>query len=131
MNWVLILDDSRQLSDLKYIEEYELMEKVLVKSYSEFVATLNKRGLPKMISMDHDLCPEHYRLGARNHFMSLLGYDKCNIQSGLDCARFLIRYCQEKKLKLPVCYSHSQNPAGRQAILQLINKYKEKYAPQD
>lgn len=126
MSYVLILDDIRSLNDIKFIEEYELMEKVLVKSYDEFFNTLNKRGLPKMVSMDHDLHPLHYQIGERNNFMSLSGYSQCSIKSGLDCAKYLIKYCKENKLKLPVCYSHSQNLIGRQAILKLIKKYKEK-----
>lgn len=126
MSYVLILDDLRPISALKFIEKYELMEKVLVKSYEEFINILNQKGLPEMVSIDHDLHPLHYKIGARNNFMSLLGYEKCNIPTGLNAAKYLIKYCQEKKLKLPVCYSHSQNPAGRQAILELIKKYKEK-----
>lgn len=125
MSYVLILDDLRPVSVLKFIEKYELMEKVLVKSYDEFCNVLN-REMPEMISFDMDLDPLHYKIGARNGFMSLLGYDQCPIKSGLDCAKYLVKYCQEKKLKLPVCYSHSQNLAGRQVILELIKKYKEK-----
>ena len=44
---------------------------------------------------------------------------------------FWLIIVKKNKLQLPVCYSHSQNLAGQRAIVELIKKYKEKYAPQD
>ena len=33
---------------------------VVVRSYNEFVDYITKNGLPKLVSFDHDLAPEHY-----------------------------------------------------------------------
>ena len=126
MSYVLVLEDTRGLEGIKFVEKYELMEKVLAVSYNEFVQTITKRGLPEMASLDFDLCPDHYIIGARNSFTHLMGYEKCIIKNGLDAARFLVHYCEKHKEKLPVVYVHSQNPAGRQVILKLINNYKKK-----
>lgn len=126
MPYVLVLEDIRRLEGIKFVEKYELMEKVLATSYDEFLKIIYQRGLPEMVSLDHDLCSDHYIIGARNYFTHLRGYEKCPTKNGLDAAKFMVSYCEKHKEKLPVVYVHSQNPAGRQAILQLINQYKKK-----
>lgn len=121
-----MLDDIRDFTTVKFDKKYDFAEQVLVKSYETLVSTLLSRGIPDMVSMDMDLCPEHYIIGARNYFTHLSGYEKCPTKNGLDAAKFMVSYCEKHKEKLPVVYIHSQNPAGRQAILNLINNYKKK-----
>ena len=131
MSYILFLDDIREIDKDVKLPVCDFLERKTAINYEKFVEIINTFGLPDVISFDFDLCPDHYQIGARNHFMSLVGYEKCNIPTGLDCAKFLINHCQKNKLQLPICYSHSQNLAGQRAIVELIKKYKEKYAPQD
>ncbi len=125
--YLLFLDDQRVVDvDVKMPASCDLLIRKSAKNYEEFVEIIRTNGLPKVVSLDHDIHPRHYQIGAMNNFINLNGYEKCDIKSGLDCARFLIKYCLENKLKLPICYFHSQNPAGRQAMSDLITKYKAK-----
>lgn len=86
---------------------------VWVKSYNEFISyILNSDKLPDGISFDHDLAD--------------IDSDK-NEKTGYDCAKWLIDYCINLKLKLPICTSHSSNPVGRERINSLILSYKKAY----
>ena len=74
-----------------------------VYSYEEFVAYLERKGLPDFISFDHDL-----------------GEDL----SGYDCAKYLVAYCLEHLRSLPDYQVHSQNPVGRENIERLLENFK-------
>ena len=74
-----------------------------VYSYEEFVAYLERKGLPDFISFDHDL-----------------GEDL----SGYDCAKYLVAYCLEHQRSLPDYQVHSQNPVGRENIERLLDNFK-------
>ena len=74
-----------------------------VYSYEEFVAYLERKGLPDFISFDHDL-----------------GEDL----SGYDCAKYLVAYCLAHQHPLPNYQVHSQNPVGRENIERLLENFK-------
>lgn len=74
-----------------------------VYSYEEFVAYLERKGLPEFISFDHDL-----------------GEDL----SGYDCAKYLVEYCLEHQLPLPDYQVHSQNPIGKENIERLLENFR-------
>lgn len=63
-----------------------------IRSYLAFTEYITQNGLPDYISFDHDLGLE---------------------QSGFDCAKFLVNYCLDNKLKLPEFTVYSQNPVGK------------------
>ena len=69
---------------------------VWVKNYDEFVNYITKNGLPDMISFDNDLGK--------------------GLTKGVECAKWLLHYCQTTKQPLPKCYAHSANPNGRRDI---------------
>ena len=75
-----------------------------VYSYKEFVAYLERKGLPDFISFDHDL-----------------GEDL----SGYDCAKYLVAYCLEHQFPLPDYQVHSQNPIGKENIERLLENFKK------
>ena len=76
---------------------------VWVKSYDEFVDYLTRADrLPDAICFDHDL-----------------GDGK----SGYDCAKYLVGFCMDRGLKLPVWNCQSANPVGRENIDGLLNNY--------
>ena len=74
-----------------------------VYSYEEFVAYLERKGLPNFISFDHDL-----------------GEDL----SGYDCAKYLVEYCLVHQLPLPNYQVHSQNPVGKENIERLLENFR-------
>ena len=81
------------------------VEVIWLKSYTEFIDYLNVQGLPDGICLDHDLGDTE--------------------KTDYDCAKFLIDYCQDNKLKLPAYNSQSSNPAGRENIISLLNNFKK------
>ena len=60
MSYSLFLDDCRMPHQVNWVRipdvEYEI-----VRSYEDFVAKIEKKGLPEFVSFDHDLCVEHYK----------------------------------------------------------------------
>ena len=91
----------------------------VVKSYEEFGAHIMKYGLPAKVSFDHDLADEHY-----NPDTWVEGYEYKE-KTGYECAKWLIDYCIVEEVKLPLFYSHSMNPIGKERILSLLKNYKE------
>ena len=74
---------------------------VWVRNFEEFKRYILKNGLPPFISFDHDL-------GA-------------GLPKGLDCAKWLIKYCRENNKNLPRFFVHSANPNGQREINTLLN----------
>lgn len=97
---------------------------LIARNYEMFKATLEKEGLPEFVSFDHDLCREHY---------TMVWDDICNVESnnivyektGLDCAKYLVNYCLDNKLKLPEYAVHSMNPVGTHNIKEYLEKAKK------
>lgn len=89
------------------------VEVIWLKSYTEFTNYLNTQGLPDGICFDHDLGDPM----ADDNGMSE--------KTGYDCAKFLVNYCQDNKLKLPSYNSQSSNPVGRDNIINLLNNFKK------
>ena len=126
---MLFLDDIRYPQDAaNYIHPVELRpyyrqcQVDIVRNYKEFVEYFKYNEMPDIISFDHDLADQHYapmdqwekydEWAAQQHFKEETGYD---------CAKFLINYCQEKGIKLPTTFCHSMNPVGKENILNLLN----------
>lgn len=88
-----------------------------VKTYDEFVAWINTNGLPDGICFDHDL-------GFTNEY-----YLENNIESpepdptGMDCAKWLVEYCLDNNLSLPLYNIQSANPAGKANIDGLLKSF--------
>ena len=81
---------------------------IWVKSYDEFVEYINNCGLPDAIGFDHDLAD-----------------DSSNEKTGYNAAKFLVDYCLDNNEDLPEFVSQSDNPAGRENILRLLNNFQK------
>jgi hypothetical protein len=87
---------------------------VVARSYLEFCDMIIKywadySELPQKISFDFDLANEHY-----------CG-DYSKIESGLDCAQFLVDFCSSKGLPLPTWHCHSLSQRKGELIELLVN----------
>lgn len=92
---------------------------VIVRNYEEFVQVIEEKGLPYLISFDHDLSWDHYNIDFDvwdDYSSEQLGVEK----TGADCAEWLKNYCIENNLKLPEFYVHSMNPVGRENIKRIL-----------
>lgn len=92
----------------------------IVVNYDRFKEWILTNGLPEIVSFDHDLADEHYTMSFEDWnegSSEQLGVER----TGLDCAKFLVEYCVEHNLKLPLFNVHSQNPVGRRNIQEYLN----------
>lgn len=98
---------------------------VWVKNYDEFEKWIYCNGLPDAICFDHDLADEHYH---DSMYISKESYDnyltECKEKTGMDCAKFVVDYCMEYKLKLPLYNIQSANPVGKENIDSYLKQFK-------
>ena len=124
----LFLDDVRNPKDCcQYMPDtkfYFDSEFVIVRNYDEFVNFIRKNGLPNIISFDHDLADEHYRLEFEEWSYTPERMDMGE-RTGYDCAKWLVEYCMDNNLKMCQFTVHSANPAGAQNILGLLNNFRK------
>jgi hypothetical protein len=90
----------------------------IVRSFNEFVSYIEENGLPELISFDHDLDFEHYKLENQQD----IDYEKIEVKTGFHAAQWLINYCTDNKLKLPKYKVHSMNLAGKRNIERIFGK---------
>lgn len=115
MSYHLFLDDIRVPSQVKWVD-LPPANWVIVRSYEDFVKTIESKGVPVFVSFDHDLSMD--AMIAANRGEIYRGPEK----TGLDCAFWLFQKCASEGLKFPQWACHSINPIGRRAIEQLLSK---------
>lgn len=127
MSYNLFLDDVREpwqvgnyILPVELRSLYRLREWVIVRNYGGFIACIKEKGLPDMVSFDHDLAEIHYRGG-----LETFGYYE---ETGLDCMKWMLNYIQDNSLPLPeTILVHSMNPIGAENIQSLLNNFKKHY----
>jgi hypothetical protein len=123
----LLLDDIRSnpyedIFKITIDRDYEHNETWdIVKTYDEFVDIIEERGLPDLLSLDHDLSQDHYRPVNQE---ADIEYFKFSEKTGYHAAEWLINYCIDNELKFPKYKVHSQNPQGKKNIINLIETAK-------
>lgn len=98
----------------------------VVRNYNEFRDWINTNGIPDLISFDHDLADEHMndyfnQVGAQGY--QIPNYEQYKEKTGIDCARYVVDYCQNNNVPLKQCAVHSHNPVGAKNIQSLINGF--------
>lgn len=110
----LFLDDYRFPNWVNWVQ-FPPSHWIIARHYYDFVEIINKHGLPKFVTFDHDLDLHGLNMGE-------LPY-----KTGVDCAQWLIDYCEANSLLFPNCAIHSTNQICGPRIYNLILKYlKEK-----
>lgn len=80
-------------------------------SMCDFIRIIEARGLPRLISFDHDLSEAHYAA------------DYSDGQTGYDCAVWLADYCRKKGLGFPMWRVHSMNFSRAELIKSFLLRY--------
>lgn len=119
MSYNLFLDDCRKSSFLDTVLAWET-----VRNYDQFVSIISERGLPDLISFDHDLADEHYTVGGETNYTQF-DYSKVKEKTGFHCAQWLVYYCLDKQLPLPRWQVHSMNPCGKENIEKLLQGFEK------
>lgn len=107
---------------------YRTKDWVVAKSHKEFVKIVEERGLPQLVSFDHDLADAHYfviePMGADEAIDEF--YQAAYLEeTGYSTAKWLINYCLDNKQELPNFLVHSQNPVGADNIEKLLLNFKK------
>jgi hypothetical protein len=124
----LFLDDKRDPKDVfSYISDPIYKEDwVVVRSYDEFLHKISEMYangyLPTVVSFDHDLVSEHYRIGVMSGFMS---FDENSVRTptGWHCLQWLLKFCDTNDIKLPKILFHSMNAGGIVNMKALLDEY--------
>ena len=132
MEYNLFCDDYRNPKDcIGYVYQFGIRpdiyinrEWVIVRDYNQFVNYITEHGLPILVSFDHDLGEKAYEHGAQSNWTEF-DYDSCDEKTGMDCAKWLVDYCIDNKVKLPECLVHSMNTCGRANIQSYLDNYKK------
>lgn len=114
MKTLLWLDDVRNpLEDnwLRFSPIQQPFKTIWVKRYREFISWIEENGLPDAICFDHDIESFHI---SKSTFVEKTGYD---------CAKWLVDYCLDNNLKLPLYNIQSANPAGKENIDKLLSNF--------
>ena len=119
MSYKLFLDDVREPKMVfKTTANHDW---ITVRDYDGFVKTIEKKGLPFMVSFDHDLADVHYEKTGSD-----IDYNGYREKTGYHAAQWLVTYCLDRNVDLPKWNVHSANPVGRENIESFLNSY-EKY----
>jgi len=127
MAYNLFLDDVRMPKDaFDYmgLPIYNTVEWSIVRNYYAFVQIIQGKGIPDIISFDHDLADEHYdpQIVEGEPYEKI--YDMFDEKTGYHCAKWLLDYCIDNNEKLPAeIFIHSMNPAGSMNIKSLFDTY--------
>jgi len=121
MAYNLFLDDFRMPKDaFEYMKLpiYISVDWIVVRNYYAFITLIQNKGVPEIISFDHDLADIHYK-------NIVFDYTNENLEkTGYHCAEWLIYYCIDNNKELPTeVLIHSMNPAGSLNIKSLFDTY--------
>jgi hypothetical protein len=119
MAYNLFLDDVRVPMNIGDIQFW-----TIARSYSEFVKVITERGLPDLVSFDHDLAADHYPTCLADMQVSI-DYNKYKEKTGYHCALWLVEYCKEHDEPLPQWQVHSMNPVGKINIARLLTRFEK------
>ena len=124
----LFLDDYRQPKDACNLVNnpriYWDGDWEVVKDYPEFCKWITENGLPEIVSFDHDLADVHYEVDFDD--WDNLTADQLGVEeTGLDCAKWLVNFCEIHGKKLPEYYVHSANLNGRRNIQSYLDNAKK------
>jgi hypothetical protein len=124
----LFLDDVRVPSMCSYVGKdsavYFDLEWEIVRNYDQFVNYITENGLPEVVSFDHDLAEAHYHESMYKGGKVYMKYlETVSEKTGMDCAKWMVEYCIDKGLPVPIWYVHSMNPVGKENITSYITNY--------
>ena len=103
------------------IEKYEAYV-VWIKSYDEFVCFILSNGLPSAICFDYDLSKAPNKISVQE-----VCRGKGTVKTGLDCAKWLVEYCNEQGIDIPPYGIQAENLEGKMKIEAILNQYHSRY----
>ena len=107
-----------ETQSLKHVSNVDNDNWIVVRNYDDFVKTIEEKGLPDVVSFDHDLHEEHIK-----HYYSvtektgIIEYGNLKIKTGKHCAEYFVqKYKELCPPYIPHVYVHRANQWGAQEI---------------
>lgn len=127
MSYYLFLDDVRMpkqatvnLIPLATVSGIGNTQWHIVRNFEAFCAIVEGKGVPAVVSFDHDLSEEHLKEVISNKY----DFDYVRFRdTGYDAAKWLCYYCQQQGVPFPKWYVHSFNPVGTENIKKFIQGF--------
>ena len=123
----LFLDDIRNPYDVFKLTVNPLYEHdsdwVIVRDYYQFISAINKFGLPKYVSFDHDLSYDAYLPSNQE---GDINYGSLKEKTGYDACIWLCEYCLDLGKDIPEYSVHSANPVGAENIKRYLENFKKR-----
>ncbi len=94
----------------------------IVRSHGQFINWIEENGLPEFISFDYDLT-DNFELKATLPVEEWFDFVNNKDYKGIDCAKWLLKYCSDNNNPLPAFAVHSANHYGTIEINELIKKH--------
>jgi ASC-1-like (ASCH) protein len=113
-----------ETQSLKHVSNVDNDNWIVVRNYDDFVKTIEEKGLPDVVSFDHDLHEEHIK-----HYYSvtektgIVEYGNLKIKTGKHCAEYFVqKYKELCPTYIPHVYVHSANRWGAQEIRKVLKE---------
>jgi len=127
----VFLDDDRQpLECVKLMKNrlndtslYADPDWLVIRTYGDFKRFLEKYGVPRLISFDHDIAPPIEKR-AEVPIEDWFDLGENREWNGVDCLNLLKDYCLGNNENLPEFLIHTQNPTGYRNLLNDLNRFK-------
>ena len=122
----LFLDDFRNPHKVNWVDYPEHVAWTVVKSGPDFMRFYDKEDWG-IVSLDHDLIPEHYEKLMDNPMEHLLcleeNWPEVKEWTGFQCFRFFLKYLETNGKTLPEIKIHTRNPVGALMMSDLLKNY--------
>jgi hypothetical protein len=111
-----------ETQSLKHVSNVDNDDWVVVRTYEDFVQTIEEKGLPDVVSFDHDLDEEHIRHYYKvTESTGVIEYGNLKVKTGKHCAEYLVQQCKAQQPKnLPEVFIHSANKWGVKEIRKVL-----------
>jgi hypothetical protein len=113
-----------ETQSLKHVSNVDNDNWIVARNYDDFIKIIEEKGLPDVVSFDHDLHEEHIK-----HYYSvtektgIIEYGNLKIKTGKHCAEYFVQKCQKLKPKnLPEVFIHSANKWGVEEIKNVLKQ---------
>lgn len=123
MSYYLFLDDTRIPHKVSWANLPENVSWVIARSYDEFVATIDRMGVPQFVTYDCDLCDEHYEAYFKLRHDYVKHYKTFKTRCGIECAEYLINLCKKNDVRHPPFKAHTRNEYAQRLIEDIIHAH--------
>lgn len=129
MKYFLFLDDERMPKKatinqvpLATVTRIKDPQWEIVRNIYAFRQIIEGRGVPDVVSFDHDLSNDHVAHYVLSQKGAGFDYSLFN-DTGYHCAEWLCQFCLDKQVPFPTWYVHSFNQHGTTNIKRLIYNF--------